>query len=432
MDDRHQFGFDTLAIHAGQRPDPETGARAMPIYATTSFVFEDAQQAADLFALQTYGNLYSRIGNPTVAAFEERVANLEGGLGAVATASGLAAQLVTVLTLAQSGDQLVAARSLYGGTHTQFDVTLRRMGIDVTFVDFDDPAAVESAITDRTKALYGEIVGNPRADVLDVSAFADIAHAHGIPLIVDNTFASPYLCRPIEHGADIVVHSATKFISGHGTVIAGVIVESGTFPFDNGNFPLITEPSPAYHGLTFWENFREYAFLTRARSEVLRDVGAGLSPFNAFLLLIGLETLPLRMRQHAANAQAVAQFLATRDEVAWVSFPVFPDNPWTALAQKYLPEGPGAVFSFGLRGGYQACKTFIASVELASHLANVGDAKTLVIHPASTTHQQVPSEDRAAAGVGDDLIRISVGIETIDDILWDLDRALTATKEVAP
>jgi O-acetylhomoserine (thiol)-lyase len=432
MDDRHQFGFDTLAIHAGQRPDPETGARAMPIYATTSFVFEDAQQAADLFALQTYGNLYSRIGNPTVAAFEERVATLEGGLGAVATASGLAAQLVTVLTLAQSGDQLVAARSLYGGTHTQFDVTLRRMGIDVTFVDFDDPAAVESAITDRTKALYGEIVGNPRADVLDVSAFADIAHAHGIPLIVDNTFASPYLCRPIEHGADIVVHSATKFISGHGTVIAGVIVESGTFPFDNGNFPLITEPSPAYHGLTFWENFREYAFLTRARSEVLRDVGAGLSPFNAFLLLIGLETLPLRMRQHAANAQAVAQFLATRDEVAWVSFPVFPDNPWTALAQKYLPEGPGAVFSFGLRGGYQACKTFIASVELASHLANVGDAKTLVIHPASTTHQQVPSEDRAAAGVGDDLIRISVGIETIDDILWDLDRALTATKEVAP
>jgi O-acetylhomoserine (thiol)-lyase len=431
MDDRHQFGFDTLAIHAGQRPDPETGARAMPIYATSSFVFEDAQQAADLFALQTYGNLYSRIGNPTVAAFEERVATLEGGLGAVATASGLAAQLVTVLTLAQSGDAIVAARSLYGGTHTQFDVTLRRMGIDVTFVDFGDPAAVEAAVTDRTKALYGEIVGNPRADVLDVSAFADIAHAHGIPLIVDNTFASPYLCRPIEHGADIVVHSATKFISGHGTVIAGVIVEAGTFPFDNGNFPLITEPSPAYHGLTFWENFREYAFLTRARSEVLRDVGAGLSPFDAFLLLIGLETLPLRMRQHAANAQAVAQFLAARDEVAWVSFPVFEDNPWTTLAQKYLPEGPGAVFSFGLRGGFEACKTFIASVELASHLANVGDAKTLVIHPASTTHQQVPSEVRAAAGVGDVLIRISVGIETIDDILWDLDRALTATKEVA-
>ena len=430
MSDRHQFGFDTLAIHAGQRPDPETGARAMPIYATSSFVFEDAQQAADLFALQTYGNLYSRIGNPTVAAFEERVATLEGGLGAVATGSGLAAQLVTVLTLAQSGDQLVASRSLYGGTHTQFDVTLRRMGIDVSFVDFDDPAAVEAAITGSTKALYGEIVGNPRADVLDVSTIADIAHRHGIPLVVDNTFASPYLCRPIEHGADIVVHSATKFISGHGTVIAGVVVESGTFPFDNGNFPLITEPSPAYHGLTFWENFREYAFLTRARSEVLRDLGAALSPFDAFLLLIGLETLPLRMRQHAANAQAVADFLAERDEVAWVSFPIFEENPWTPLARHYLPEGPGAVFSFGLKGGYEACKKFIASVELASHLANIGDAKTLVIHPASTTHQQVPPEAREAAGVGNDLIRISVGIETLDDILWDLDRALTATKEV--
>ena len=402
----------------------------MPIYATSSFVFEDAQQAADLFALQTYGNLYSRIGNPTVAAFEERVATLEGGLGAVATGSGLAAQLVTVLTLAQAGDRIVASQSLYGGTHTQFDVTLRRMGIDVDFVDFGDPAAVQAAIADGTKALYGEIVGNPRADVLDVSAIADIAHAHGIPLIVDNTFASPYLCRPIEHGADIVVHSATKFISGHGTVIAGVIVEAGTFPFDNGNFPLITEPSPAYHGLTFWENFREYAFLTRARSEVLRDVGAGLSPFDAFLLLLGLETLPLRMRQHSANAQAVARFLAERDEVAWVSFPIFDDNPWTPLARQYLPEGPGAVFSFGLKGGYEACKTFIASVELASHLANIGDAKTLVIHPASTTHQQVPPEAREAAGVGNDLIRISVGIETLDDILWDLDRALAATKEV--
>ncbi len=431
MNDRHQFGFDTLAIHAGQRPDPETGARAMPIYATSSFVFEDAQQAADLFALQTYGNLYSRIGNPTVAAFEERVATLEGGLGAVATGSGLAAQLVTVLTLAQAGDGIVASRSLYGGTHTQFDVTLRRMGIDVTFVDFGDPAAVEAAVTEHTKALYGEIVGNPRADVLDVSGIADIAHAHGIPLIVDNTFASPYLCRPIEHGADIVVHSATKFISGHGTVIAGVVVESGTFPYNNGNFPLITDPSPAYHGLTFWENFREYAFLTRARSEVLRDVGAGLSPFDAFLLLLGLETLPLRMRQHAANAQAVARFLAQRDEVAWVSFPIFEDNRWTSLAQKYLPEGPGAVFSFGLKGGYEACKTFIASVELASHLANIGDAKTLVIHPASTTHQQVPPEAREASGVGNDLVRISVGIETLDDILWDLDRALIKTKEVS-
>lgn len=428
MSERHQFGFDTLAIHAGARPDPETGARAVPIYATTSFVFEDAQQAADLFALQTYGNIYSRIGNPTVAVFEERVATLEGGLGAVATGSGLAAQLVTVLTLAQQGDEIVASRSLYGGTHTQFDVTLRRLGINVTFVDFNDPTAVEAAITGKTKILYAEVIGNPRADVLDISTYADIAHAHGIPLVVDSTFASPYLCRPIEHGADIVVHSATKFISGHGTVIGGVVVEAGTFPFDNGNFPLITEPSPAYHGLTFWENFREYAFLTRARTEVLRDVGAALSPFDAFLLLLGLETLPLRMKRHAENAQAVAKFLAERDEVEWVSFPIFDDNKWTPLAKKYLPEGPGAVFSFGLKGGYEACKKFIASLELASHLANVGDAKTLVIHPASTTHQQVPPEAREATGVGNDLIRISVGIETLDDILWDLDQALSATQ----
>jgi len=428
MSERHQFGFDTLAIHAGGRPDPETGARAVPIYATSSFVFEDAQQAADLFALQTYGNLYSRIGNPTVAVFEERIATLEGGLGAVATGSGLAAQLITVLTLCQQGDEIVASRSLYGGTHTQFDVTLRRLGIDVTFVDFEDEAAVEAAITDKTKILYGEVIGNPRADVLDISRFADLAHSHGIPLVVDSTFATPYLCRPIEHGADIVVHSATKFISGHGTVIGGVVVEAGTFPFNNGNFPLITDPSPAYHGLTFWDNFREYAFLTRARTEVLRDVGAGLSPFDAFLLLLGLETLPLRMRQHAANARAVAEFLAKRDEVAWVSFPTFADNKWTTLAEKYLPEGPGAVFSFGLKGGYEACKTFIASVELASHLANIGDAKTLIIHPASTTHQQVPYEAREATGVGNDLIRISVGIETLDDILWDLDQALTATQ----
>ncbi len=431
MTDRHQFGFDTLAIHAGQRPDPETGARAMPIYATSSFVFDDAQQAADLFALQTYGNLYSRIGNPTVAAFEERIATLEGGLGAVATSSGQSAQLIAILTLAQQGDEIVASRSLYGGTHTQLDVTVRRMGIDVTFVDFSDPAAVRSAITPRTKALYGEIVGNPRADVLDVEMYAEIAHDAGIPLIVDSTFATPYLCRPIEHGADIVVHSATKFISGHGTVIAGVVVESGTFPFNNGNFPLITDPSPSYHGLTFWENFREYAFLTRARSEVLRDVGSALSPFAAFLLLLGLETLPLRMQRHADNAKAVARFLRERDEVAWVSFPVFDDNPYTALAKKYLPAGPGAVFAFGLKGGYEACRKFIASLELASHLANIGDAKTLVIHPASTTHQQVSVEAREAAGVGNDLVRISVGIETLDDILWDLDRALVATKEVA-
>ncbi len=420
----HAFGFDTRAIHAGQPPDPETGARAMPIYATTSFVFDDTQQAADLFALQTYGNIYTRIGNPTTAAFEERMASLEGGLGALATASGQSAQLIAILTLAQQGDRVVAARSLYGGTYTQFDVTLRRMGIDVAFVDASDHDALAAAIDDRTKAVYGETIGNPQADVLDIASVAEIAHDRDVPLIVDNTFATPYLCRPISHGADIVVHSATKFIGGHGAVIAGVIVESGRFPFDNGRFPLLVEPSPAYHDLRFWENFREYGYLTRARVELLRDVGAALSPFNAFLLLLGLETLPLRMARHTENARAVAEFLHQHPAVSWVSFPIFPDNPWTALAQRYLPEGPGAVFTFGLDGGFEAGVKFIESVQLASHLANVGDAKTLVIHPASTTHQQVPVDEREKAGVGGDMIRISVGLESIEDILWDLDQAL--------
>ncbi len=419
-----QFGFDTRQIHAGQRPDPETGARAMPIYASTSFVFEDAQQAADLFALQTFGNIYTRIGNPTTAAFEERMASLEGGLGAVATASGQAAQLISILTLCSAGDEIVASKSLYGGTYTQFDVTLRRLGIDVTFVDIGDEKAIEAAFTERTKVLYGETIGNPAADILDIEKVAGIAHDHGVPMIVDNTFATPYLCRPIEHGADIVVHSATKFIGGHGVAIAGVIVESGLFPFDNGNFPGITDPSPAYHDLRFWENFREYAYLMKARVETLRDTGASLSPFNAFFLLLGLETLSLRMARHTENARLAAEFLAAHPKVSWVRYPIFPDNPWTELAGRYLPGGPGAVFTFGVSGGFDAAAKFIAGVELASHLANVGDAKTLVIHPASTTHQQVPVEERIAAGVGDDMIRISVGLEDIDDILWDLGQAL--------
>jgi O-acetylhomoserine (thiol)-lyase len=391
----------------------------MPIYATTSFVFEDAQTAADLFALQTYGNIYTRIGNPTNAAFEERMASLEGGLGALATGSGQAAQLIAVLTMCQAGDQIVAARNLYGGTYTQFDVTLRRMGIDVTFVD-PEPGGFARAIGPRTRLLYGETIGNPRADVLDIEPIAHVAHDHGIPLMIDNTFASPYLCRPIEWGADIVVHSATKFIGGHGVVIAGVIVESGRFHWDNGNYPLMTEPSPAYHGLRFWENFREYAYLTKARTELLRDVGAALSPFNSFLLLLGLETLPLRMQRHVENARRVAAFLAGHPAVGWVSYP--PSNH--PLVEKYVPAGPGAVFTFGVKGGYQAGRQFIEKVELASHLANVGDAKTLVIHPASTTHQQVPANERSMAGVGDDMIRISVGLEDIEDILADLDRAL--------
>ncbi len=428
MRDR-EFGFDTRQIHAGQRPDPETGARAMPIYATTSFVFEDAQQAADLFALQNFGNIYTRIGNPTTAAFEERMASLEGGLGALATSSGQAAQLISIFTLCNAGDEIVASRSLYGGTFTQFDVTLRRMGINVTFVDISDHGAVKDAITPKTKALYGETIGNPAADILDISAIADIAHDSGLPLIVDNTFATPYLCRPIEHGADIVVHSATKFIGGHGVAIAGVIVESGLFPYDNGNFPGITEPSPAYHDLMFWENFREYAFLMKARVESLRDIGAALSPFNSFVLLLGLETLSLRMARHTENARRVAEFLSEHPDVAWVRYPIFPNNPWTDLANKYVPEGPGAVFTFGVKGGFDQAAEFIARVELASHLANVGDAKTLVIHPASTTHQQVPVEERRAAGVGDEMIRISVGLEDIDDILWDLGQALEGEGE---
>jgi O-acetylhomoserine (thiol)-lyase len=424
MTDRHEYGFGTRAVHAGQQPDPETGARALPIYATTSFVFEDAQNAADLFALQTYGNIYTRIGNPTTAAFEERMASLEGGLGAVATSSGQAAQLIAVLTLCQKGDEIVASRSLYGGTYTQFDVTLRRMGVDVTFVDQDDPENFQAAITDRTKLVYAETIGNPRAEVLDITAVAEVAHRNDVPLMIDNTFATPALCRPFEHGADIVVHSATKFIGGHGVAIGGVIVESGRFPFDNGRFPVMTEPSPAYHGLRFWENFREFGYLTKARTELLRDIGAAISPFNSFLLMLGLETLPLRMARHVENAAGVARYLSEHPSVAWVSYPIFEDSSTRHLAEKYTPAGPGAVFTFGLQGGFDAGVRFIERVELASHLANVGDAKTLVIHPASTTHQQIPTEERQASGVGDDMIRISVGIEDLDDILWDLGQAL--------
>ena len=427
MSGEETYGFDTRAIHAGQRPDPETGARAMPIYATSSFVFDDVQHAADLFALQTFGNIYSRISNPTTAAFEERIAALEGGLGALATASGKSAQLIALLTLARQGDHIVSSNALYGGTFTKFNVTLRRMGIDVTFVDLAVPDQVEAAITDNTKALFGETIGNPGCDIMDIGLYAQMAHDHDIPLIVDNTFATPYLCRPFDHGADIVIHSATKFIGGHGAVIAGVIVESGLFPYDNGKFDILTEPSPSYHDLRFWENFREYGYLMRARVEVLRDIGASLSPFASYLLLLGLETLSLRMERHVENAATVARFLAQHEEIDWVRYPIFEDNKWTSLAQKYVPAGPGAVFTFGLKGGYSAGVKFIESVELASHLANVGDAKTLVIHPASTTHQQVPSSAREAMGIGDDMIRVSVGIETVEDIIRDLDQALKAS-----
>jgi O-acetylhomoserine (thiol)-lyase len=424
-DDDHVYGFDTLAVHAGQRPDPTTGARAMPIYQTTSYVFEDTDHAAELFALQTFGNIYTRIMNPTTAAFEERVAALEGGIGALAVASGQAAQFIAIATLLGPGDQIVSSSALYGGTYTQFDITLRRWGVDVVFVDPSDPENFRRAITDNTRALYGETIGNPRIDVLDIEAVAAIAHEAGVPLIVDNTFATPYLCRPIEWGADIVLHSATKFIGGHGTSIGGIIVESGRFPWDNGKFPGMIEPSPGYHGIRFRETFGEYGYLMKARVENLRDLGPALSPFNAFLFLQGLETLHVRIERHVKNAETVARFLAEHPAVGWVSYPGLPDSPYHALKEKYLPGGAGAVLTFGVKGGRETGARFIEELRLISHLANIGDAKTLVIHPASTTHQQLSDEQLLTAGVGADLIRLSVGIEDADDICWDLDRALT-------
>jgi O-acetylhomoserine (thiol)-lyase len=430
MDER-TFGFRTRALHAGTPPDGETGARALPLHLTTSFVFDSAEHAAELFALRTYGNIYTRIGNPTVAAFEEKLASLEGGLGALATASGLSAQLITILSLAQSGDHIVATANLYGGTITQFGVTLRRMGIETTFVPGGDLEALRGALRENTRAVFTETIGNPNGNVADLAAIAEIAHAGGVPLIVDNTFATPFLCRPIEHGADVVVHSATKFIGGHGTVLGGAIVESGRFPWGAGRHPLLSTPSPGYHGLNFAEAFGEYAFLQRARVEVLRDVGASISPMNAWLLVQGLETLALRMPQHVANARAIAAFLRGREEVAWISYADLPDSPERALAERYLPQGAGAVFAFGLRGGRDAGRAFIEGLELWSHLANVGDAKSLVIHPASTTHQQLTDDELRVAGVGPELIRLSVGLEDADDLIWDLERGLAAAKRAA-
>jgi O-acetylhomoserine (thiol)-lyase len=420
-----QYGFRTRAVHAGGQPDPATGARAVPIYQTTSFVFEDALDASTLFALQKFGNIYSRIANPTVAAFEERMASLEGGLGAMATASGQAAEFLTFACLAGAGDHLVASARLYGGTRTLLEVTLGRFGVATTFVASAEPADFAAAIRPETKAIYTEVIGNPSGEIADLAALAEVAHAAGIPLIVDATLATPYLCRPMEYDADIVVHSATKFIGGHGTSIGGVVVESGRFPWDNGHFPLMTAEVPSYGGLTWWGNFAEYGFLTRLRSEQLRDMGATMSPFNAFLFLLGLETLALRMPVHVANAKAVAEFLAQHPAVAWVNYAGLPSSPFHERAQRYLPEGPGAVFAFGVKGGRAGGAAFIDGVELASHLANVGDARTLVIHPGSTTHAQLDDDALIGAGVSPDLVRISVGIEDADDICRDLDRALT-------
>ena len=428
MDER-TFGFRTRALHAGTPPDEATGARALPINLTTSFVFDSTEHAAELFALRTYGNIYTRIGNPTTAAFEEKLAALEGGLGCVATASGLSAQLCTVLALAQSGDHVVSSANVYGGTVTQFSVTLKRMGIEATFVPGGTADGIRAAIRENTKLVFTETIGNPAGNIADLEAIARVAHAAGVPLVVDNTFATPYLCRPIEHGADVVTHSATKFIGGHGTVLGGAIVESGTFPWGAGKHPLLATPSPGYHGLNFVETFGEFAFLTRARAEVLRDVGASISPMNAWLLVQGLETLGLRMPQHVANAEAVARFLRARDEVAWVAYAGLADSPEAERAKKYLPLGAGSVFTFGLRGGRDAGRAFIEALELWSHLANVGDAKSLVIHPASTTHQQLSDEELAAGGIGPDMVRLSVGLEDADDLLWDLERGLEAARK---
>jgi O-acetylhomoserine (thiol)-lyase len=425
-EDDRVFGFNTLAIHAGQRPDPTTGSRAMPLYQTSSYVFEDTDHAAELFALQRFGNIYTRIMNPTTAAFEERIAALEGGIGALAVASGQAAQFIALASLLGPGDQIVSSSALYGGTYTQFDITLRRWGVDVVFVDPSNPDNFRRAVTDKTRAIYGETIGNPRIDVLDIAGIAAVAREAGVPLVIDNTFATPALCRPLAHGADIVVHSATKFIGGHGTSIGGVIVESGRFPWDNGKFPGMTEPSPGYHGIRFFETFGEYGYLMKARVENLRDLGPALSPFNSWMFLQGLETLPVRMERHCRNAEAVASFLASHPAVGWVSYPGLPDSPYRELARRYLPNGTGAIFTFGVKGGREMGRRFIESLRLISHLANVGDAKTLIIHPASTTHQQLTDEQQIAAGVSPDLVRISVGLEDVDDICWDLDRALRA------
>ena len=399
----------------------------MPIYQSTSFVFEDAADAADLFALQKYGNIYTRISNPTTAAFEERMASLEGGIGAVATASGQAAEFLTATALAGSGDNLVSASSLYGGTHTMFSTTLGRLGVEARFVDGDDPEAFAARVDDRTRFLYTEIIGNPSGSVADLEALGEVAAAHQLPLVVDSTFATPYLCRPFEHGADIVVHSATKFIGGHGTSIGGVVVESGRFDWGSGRFDQMTEPAAGYNDLRFWENFGEYAFCTKLRAEQLRDVGASLSPFNAFLLLQGLETLPQRMDEHVANAQAVAEFLDAHPLVNWVAYAGLASSPYHDLARRYMPRGPGAVFTFGVEGGRAAGAAFIEGLTMISHLANVGDARTLVIHPGSTTHQQLSDDDLAAGGVTPDMVRLSVGLEDLDDICWDLDQALAGT-----
>ena len=422
-----QLGFATKSLHAGHTPDATTHARAVPIYQSTSFVFDNSDHAAALFALQQFGNIYTRIMNPTTDVVEQRVAALEGGVGALATSSGQAAQFLAISSLMEPGDELVASCTLYGGTYTQFDVSFRRIGINVRFVEPDDPENFRKAITPKTRALYGETIANPRMNVLDIGKVAAIAHEAGVPLIVDNTMASPYLCRPIEHGADIVLHSATKFLGGHGTSIGGIIVDSGKFPW-SGKFPAITQPSPGYHGMKFAEVFGPMAYIIKVRVEGLRDFGPCISPFNSFLFIQGIETLAYRMEAHSRNALSAAEWLETNPAVSWVKYPGLKSSPYRPLAGQYLPKGQGSILTFGIKGGLEAGRKLIDSVKIFSHLANLGDAKSLIIHPASTTHQQLSAEQQLEAGVTPDLVRISVGIEDLDDILWDLGQAIEASQ----
>lgn len=427
-DVQRELGFNTRSLHTGFDFDPATKSRAVPIYQTSSYVFDDAADAADLFALKKFGNIYTRLMNPTTDVLEKRVASLEGGVAAVAAGSGLAAQLVAITSILEAGDHLVAASTLYGGTYTQFDVSFRRFGIDVTFVEPDDPENFRKALKPNTKAIYGETISNPRGNVLDIEAVAKIAAGANVPLIVDNTFASPYLCRPIEHGANIVLHSLTKFLGGQGSSIGGIIVDGGQFDWKKSAHPLLNQPSPAYHGMNFAETFGNLAFILKARVEGLRDLGPALSPFNSFLFIQGVETLGLRMDRHVANAKAVAEWLENHAKVSWVKYPGLKSSPYYALSQKYLPKGAGAIFSFGIKGGYDAGVKFVNSLKLFSHLANVGDARSLVIHPASTTHQQLSPDQQEAAGVTGDMIRLSIGLEDLDDLLWDLGQALEASQ----
>ncbi|MEQ9618378.1 MAG: O-acetylhomoserine aminocarboxypropyltransferase/cysteine synthase [Deltaproteobacteria bacterium] len=427
---KRRLGFETQCIHAGNTPDSATNSSATPIYQTTAYTFDSAEHAASLFDLQTPGNIYTRIMNPTTAAFEGRMTAIEGGSSALALASGMAAQMTAIFTILQSGDEIVSSSTLYGGTYTQFDVNFRKLGIIVKFVDPDNPDNFRNAISTKTRAIFAETIGNPLGNILDIAEVSDIAHQAGIPLIVDNTFATPYLCRPFEFGADIITHSATKFICGHGTSIGGVLIDSGNFPWDNGKFPDMTEPSKGYHGVNFYETFGDTSYIMKARCDVLRPLGPAMSPFNSFLFLQGLETLNLRMERHCSNALALAKFLNNHPYVTWVKYSGLPDSPYFDLAKKYLPKGTTPIFTFGIKGGMEAGIKFIENLQLLSHLANVGDAKSLVIHPASTTHRQLDEESQKFAGVRPEMIRISVGLETLEDILWDVDQSLTKSQKL--